>query len=347
MTRNVPVAHQLLWAVLAAVLAGLFFAPAVRAKTDVHEPARVTKSRLPLVVVRGLGSTTPNATRLACRALLEHMDVLCEIRASRSLAEVRFAWNPKREQLDARAALGRIFRDRASDAIAEINLTSVDIYETTKPYIFGLASLTDRVALVSLARIGGDDADFASRLGKLVVHETLHSFGLHHHHDQACVMRQDPSVAALDTAPSGPCSKCQAKLDKQTKTLVRPGQLALDRSRSYLVRGEPSMARQYLLSTVWAGVYTHDLLLDFGTAFYDAGEWDDSIGIFRFLIEADAQDANGHVRLGLAYQARAQQGDVEAAIDHFEQALALRPEWTTVAAHLTGLQSPRAQGPAR
>jgi predicted Zn-dependent protease len=341
MKRTVTAIRGLLWTAFAASIALMGSPSRASARTD-ETVAVAEETRPPLVVVRALGNVPTEATRLACRSLLKRYPVRCEIRASRSFVEVRGAWSDKRQQLDAREALELLFRDRAGDALAEINI----IYEPAKPFVFGLASLTDRVAIVSLSRIGG--ANTAERLRKLVLHETAHTLGLHHHDDDDCVMRQDPTVESLDMAPSKPCAKCRKTLTKASQHLARPGQIALDRGRSFLIRGEAEAARSLLLGTVWAQDYDVDVLTEFGVAFHEAKQWDDAVGVLKFVVqELDDTHAEAHVHLGLAYQFRGHRGDLDRAIEHFERAVELKPEWTTVAAHLNVLQNqaPSAQGP--
>lgn len=345
MKRTVTVACGLLWTVLVASLALMGSPTQASARADEEIDAEADGPRPPLVIVRALGNNTPTeALRVACRTLLATYPVRCEIRSSRSFVDVRDAWSDKRQQLDAREALELLFRDRASDAIAEINITAVDIYEPAKPFVFGLASLTDRVAVVSLARIGGRKT--SDRIRKLVLHETAHTLGLHHHDDVDCVMRQDPTVEALDTAPKRPCAVCRKELARIAQHLARPGQIALDRGRSHLIRGEAEAARSLLLGTVWAQDYDADVLTEFGVAFHEAEQWDDAVGVLKFVVEElDDGNAQAHVHLGLAYQLRGHEGDLQRAIEHFERAVELKPEWTTVAAHINVLQAPSAQGP--
>ncbi len=351
MSRPRVTLSGLVWAAFAALAVVAFSVPATaRSKRGAPVTRAAAKPRPPLVVVRTIGEVSDTEARQACRALLAQLPVRCELRASRSVVDLGEALNDERGQIDARAALDLLFVDRAADALVEINLTSVDIFEPGKPFVFGLASLSDRVALISTARLLDDDRTvFADRVTKLVMHEGGHTFGLHHHDHEDCVMRQDPSVESLDDAPTTPCVRCRKRLERRARLLARPGQLALDRARGFLARDDAATARKLLLGTVWAGEYEDALLHDFGVAFQSVGELEDAIGIFKFLIEESPEHARGHVSLGVTYQTRAADGDVERAIQHFERALELRPEWTTVAAHLEGLQTvtaPSAQGPS-
>lgn len=328
----------LLWAAFAAIALCGLGASSVAAADD--SVAASDNSRPPLVVVRTVGNVSDADARLACRALLAQLQVRCEVRAARPTDVLASAFDAKRAQVDARKGLELLFRDRAADALIEIDLTSDDIFEDGKPFVFGLASLSDRVTIISTARLQASDASlYADRLTKLVMHEAGHTFGLHHHDNEDCVMRRDASVVSLDDAPTRPCRRCRGKLQRRARTLSRPGQLALDRSRGLLVRHDPDTARQLLLGTVWAGEYGSALLHEFGIAFQKSGQLDDAIGIFQFLIEESPNHARGHVSLGIALQARGNSGDRAKAIAHFERALELRPQWTTVAAHLDALQA--------
>jgi predicted Zn-dependent protease len=311
-----------------------------------HATPTTETRRPPLVVVRGLGPVPTETLRLACRTLLQRYPIRCEVRERRTLFEVIDSWNADRVQLDARDALERLYRDRAADALVEIDITPVDIYEEDKPWVFGLASLTDRIAIVSLARIDDDPVRLPRRLGKLVLHEAGHALGLHHHDDASCVMRQDPTIAALDTAPEAPCERCHRRLERSAHALARPGQLELDRARSHLVRGEDEMARQYFVSTLWNQGFDSELLSAFGQAFFEARRVNEAISILRYVVKQDPDHARAHANLGLAYQIRGRAGDRALAIEHLERALVLRPTWDLVAEHLADLErAPSAQGP--
>ncbi|MGH1345225.1 MAG: hypothetical protein ACRBN8_26925 [Nannocystales bacterium] len=337
MQRRLYSLGGLLWAAFTAIaLCGLGM-PAV---AEADDSVSATDPRPPLVVVRTVGAVSDADARLACRALLAQLRVRCEVRAGRPTDVLTSAFDAKRGQVDARKGLELLFRDRAADALVEIDLTADDIFEDGKPFVFGLASLSDRIAIISTARLqSSDERLYADRLTKLVMHEAGHTFGLHHHADDNCVMRRDPSVVSLDDAPTTPCRRCRTKLHRRARTLARPGQLALDRARGLLVRRDPDTARQLLLGTVWAGEYGSSVLHEFGIAFQKSGQLDDAIGIFQFLVEESPNHARGHVSLGIALLARDDAGDRAKAITHLERALELRPEWTTVAAHLEAVQS--------
>lgn len=307
-----------------------------------------TAERPPLVVVRALGPVPSEQLRGACRVVLAEYSVRCVVRARRGMTEVFPAWNPQREQLDAREALDLLFETRSRDAVVELDVTAFDLYEPGKPYVFGLASLPDRTALLSSARLGDPHDEVAhDRLRTLVRHELGHALGLAHHDVSDCVMRQDPTVASLDSAPEGPCTECRGVIDEQLARLARPGQTALDRARGLLVRERREEARRTLVHALWTYHPDVELLDAFARLFFEAGQYNEAISLLRHTVEQAPERATAYVQLGLAYQHRAREGDLARAVGHFEQALRLRPDWQRVAEHLENTRAElRAQGPS-
>lgn len=293
------------------------------------------EARPPLVVVRALGPVPSEQLRAACRELLAAYSVRCVVRASRSVTDVMAGWDADREQLDARQTLELLFESRSRDAVVELDITALDLYEPGKPYVFGLASLPDRTAILSLSRLSDDGSALArTRMTTLVKHEFGHAVGLAHHDVEGCVMRQDPTVASLDRAPEGPCSRCHKRLREQIERLGRPGQTTLDRARGLLVRGRQEQARQELVDALWTYRLDAELLDAFARLFFEAGQYNEAISLLRHAVKQEPQRAAVYVQLGLAYQHRGRDGDLARAVGHFEHAVRLRPDWDSVVDHL-------------
>ncbi len=109
------------------------------------------------------------------------------------------------------------------DAIGLLGITEADLYPGDGwNYVFGYASLADRVGVYSLARYfprfwgqGTSDETAAlalQRTAKVFVHEAGHMFGIHHCTEYHCVMNGSNSLDETDRGPLFLCPIDLAKL---------------------------------------------------------------------------------------------------------------------------------------
>lgn len=86
--------------------------------------------------------------------------------------------------------------------------------------IFGLGQLSGRACVVSTYRLHAGkvtEAVFKTRLGKVVVHELGHTFGLEHCPNAGCFMLDAGGrIATIDGETGKPCPNCAAKLPLAT-----------------------------------------------------------------------------------------------------------------------------------
>ena len=105
---------------------------------------------------------------------------------------------------------------RPADAVALLALTAEDLYpDPAWNFVFGQASLTERVGVWSINRFGDPAKEkplFVSRTLKVAGHETGHMFGLHHCSAYACVMNGSNSLPESDSQPLELCPVCLRKL---------------------------------------------------------------------------------------------------------------------------------------
>jgi len=102
-----------------------------------------------------------------------------------------------------------------SDAAALIALTNVDLFpDESMNYVFGQASLNDRVGVWSLFRLepGADQATILHRMLKIAAHETGHMFSMKHCTKYECVMSGSNHIAETDSRPIDACPECMAKI---------------------------------------------------------------------------------------------------------------------------------------
>lgn len=101
------------------------------------------------------------------------------------------------------------------DAAALIAFTVDDLYPNeTMSYVFGQASLEDRVGVWSLSRMDDhtDERNFLIRTLKIAAHETGHMFSIRHCKKYECLMSGTNHLAETDRRPIDACPECTAKI---------------------------------------------------------------------------------------------------------------------------------------
>lgn len=108
---------------------------------------------------------------------------------------------------------------RPSDAVAVLGLTTEDLWPGAGwNYVFGQASLTERVGVWSLHRNGDPDAsddafrEFLLRSLKTALHETGHMLGIPHCIAYECCMNGSNHREESDRKPLEFCPECQPKI---------------------------------------------------------------------------------------------------------------------------------------
>ena len=117
-------------------------------------------------------------------------------------------------QFDADAILARLAPRLPADAVAYLAVTNRDLWSGDLSFVFGLASLENRVGVYSLARYrakGARDRELR-RACQVLGHETGHMFGITHCVFYRCVMNGSNSLPDADGTPLDLCPACEAKL---------------------------------------------------------------------------------------------------------------------------------------
>lgn len=121
------------------------------------------------------------------------------------------AYDPGREQYVADALLAAVRRGRGRHILG---LTDLDLYSGDLNFVFGLAQLPGKAAVISLFRLrhGADRTTFRIRAVKEALHELGHTLGLRHCRDPRCVMHFSNSLADTDRKGAEYCERCRGEL---------------------------------------------------------------------------------------------------------------------------------------
>jgi archaemetzincin len=106
--------------------------------------------------------------------------------------------------------------NRPADAVAVLAITNEDLWPGKDwNFVFGQASLGDRVGVWSTARMGDPVKEsqlFLRRVLQVAVHETGHMFGIKHCIAYECCMNGANHQGESDRTPLVFCAECDAKL---------------------------------------------------------------------------------------------------------------------------------------
>ena len=137
-------------------------------------------------------------------------------------------YNPGRRQYDAKLILKSVSKNASPAYIRTVGLLRVDLFIPILTYIFGQASLSGKIAIVSLFRLRNElyglknDNDLLlERISKVVIHELGHTFGLIHCNDPFCIMRSSTYVEDIDQKDKQFCHSCRDELISRTSQIKR------------------------------------------------------------------------------------------------------------------------------
>lgn len=186
------------------------------------DPVKPTKERQKIYVLP-LGTFTANQKKIVdvtAGYLKVFYDLPVEELPAKPLVavhpDVRFNNLMKTRQIKTGHILNDILLPQLpGDAAALIAFTVDDLYpDETMNYVFGQASLENRVGVWSLARMDDntDQKNFLIRTLKIAAHETGHMFSMRHCKKYECLMSGTNHLQETDRRPIDACPECTAKI---------------------------------------------------------------------------------------------------------------------------------------
>ncbi|MFH8080317.1 MAG: archaemetzincin family Zn-dependent metalloprotease [Candidatus Aenigmatarchaeota archaeon] len=122
------------------------------------------------------------------------------------------SFNRFRQQYEASIILNHLENNFDDKVIA---ITDKDIYSSGLNYLFGLAKIKGKAAIVSTFRLSSPDKQlFKERLLKECIHEFGHVLGLQHCKEKGCVMNSSNNIRDIDNKSSDFCHMCQIALSR-------------------------------------------------------------------------------------------------------------------------------------
>ena len=161
-----------------------------------------------------------NGSSIRDRDLRDTARLLEEIFAARvSLQRIALdlarAYDASRKQVNSTALLSQVLEAGADPGHKRLAIVDVDLFIPVLTFVFGEAQLSGTAAVVSTHRLSNqfyglhrNDSLMRERLGKEIVHELGHTFGLFHCRQYDCVMRASTYVEEIDLKRSSPCESC-------------------------------------------------------------------------------------------------------------------------------------------
>jgi archaemetzincin len=121
-----------------------------------------------------------------------------------------------REQYNSTALLAKILHTFDTKNNKSIVVVDEDLFIPVLTFVFGEAQLDGSAAVVSTHRLMNqyyglqkNEELMIERLGKEIIHELGHTFGLYHCRDYECVMKSSTYVEEIDLKKAVPCNACQ------------------------------------------------------------------------------------------------------------------------------------------
>ena len=172
---------------------------------------------MPRVWIRGIGLVAPGVLPRLEAALKQRYSAVVEILDS--IEEPTAAFDSHRQQYSSVALMKTLMESTPDGDGKVLGVSERDLFIPMLTFVFGLAQLNGRYALVSLARLRQEfyglptgETVFEQRAIKETCHELGHTFGLAHCPDVSCPMSLSTTIGQVDAKESEFCEACAAQL---------------------------------------------------------------------------------------------------------------------------------------
>ena len=165
------------------------------------------------VTICPVGSVDKEILEFLAERISTRCELVCGI--SQGLENPHYAYSKTRCQYNSKLILKRLLQSCTHDTVRLIGITPVDLYVPVLKYVFGVALIEGKCAVISLHRLRPQFYDqpsdrhlFMTRVEKTAIHEIGHSFGLTHCRDRRCVMYPSTRIKDTDFKQADFCASC-------------------------------------------------------------------------------------------------------------------------------------------
>jgi archaemetzincin len=132
------------------------------------------------------------------------------------LQRPEYAFDPERDQYNAQKILSDLLSRFPDPATRVLGITALDLFIPIFTYVFGLAQIGGRGAVISSFRLDPENFGlppqpylFQCRMEKTAIHELSHLIGMTHCRNRHCVLFSSSRVEDTDRKKVDFCPTCQ------------------------------------------------------------------------------------------------------------------------------------------
>ncbi|MDQ1334959.1 MAG: hypothetical protein QG552_1909 [Thermodesulfobacteriota bacterium] len=177
------------------------------------------------VIICPIGPVDEGMLDRIARHIEMRCSVACRVSAKTDIPE--YAYDERRCQYNSTTILKHLIGCCPDDVLGYLGVTHVDLFVPILKYVFGLAEMEGRCAVISMCRLRPEFYDrspdlnlLEERVKKTALHELGHLLGLTHCKNRRCVMYSSVRIEDTDIKRADFCPTCSELFTWRVDTCV-------------------------------------------------------------------------------------------------------------------------------